>query len=340
METEKLFGKYYKRLSRQGWIKALICGLLVGAVATLIASIILWFFNGKMFYLAFIGIPVGLATTPLFYKFVFKPTTKAIASKIDELGLEERMITMNELADDDSYIARRQRADAIKALGAVNANLIKLVVSTPLIVALAVSILFGGAMTTVNALANAGVISGGADIVNPVEHPDSVVIEYDVFGDGVIEGEAVQSVEKGQNATMVEAVPLEGYGFVQWSDGLKTPKRQDTNVTEDKTVTAIFMELSEDEDGDGDGDGGEPGDPGEPSDPSDGGKGSKTEDDSDPGNGAGGGADGETGKYANGEKNYSDFWQDSKDTADSDMKDKPSDDKKTVDDYFNNIKTK
>ena len=339
MNAEKLFGKYYKRLSRQGWIKALICGLLVGAVATLIASIILWFFNGKMFYLAFIGLPVGLATTPLFYKFVFKPTTKAIASKIDELGLEERMITMNELADDDSYIARRQRADAVKALNSVNSKLLKLVVSIPMIILLSITMMGSAAVTTVNALVNSGVIPGGSDIIAPIiNHADSFTVEYDVMGEGIIEGDIVQTIEKGQNGSLVEAVPLDGYVFSGWSDGYKSPIRCELEVKEDLHLVALFTEL---EDNDGEGDGGEDSDSPDSDAPIEPTKGDGSQDTDEEGqNTAGGGGTDETNKFGNGEKDYRDFWDSAKNDATKDTEGKDSDTKNTVDDYFNTIKSK
>lgn len=339
MNAGKLFGKYYKRLSRQGWIKALICGLLVGAVATLIASIILWFFNGKMFYLAFIGLPVGLATTPLFYKFVFKPTTKAIANKIDELGLEERMITMNELADDDSYIARRQRADAIKALSSVNSKLLKLVVSVPMIILLSITMMGSAAITTVNALANSGVMPGGGDIIAPIiNHADSFTVEYDVMGEGIIEGDIIQTIEKGQNGSLVEAVPLDGYVFSGWSDGYRSPIRYELEVKEDLHLVALFTEL---EDNDGEGDSGEDSDSPDSDVPIEPTKGDGSQDTDEEGqNTAGGGGTDETNKFGNGEKDYRDFWDSAKNEATNDTEGKDSDTKKTVEDYFDTIKSK
>ena len=222
METAKLFGKYYKRLSRQSWVKSLICGLIVGCVAMLVTAFGLWLAGGKMFYLAFVALVVGVATTPLFYKFVFKPTTKAVANKIDELGLEERMITMTELEGDESYIACRQREDAVKSLNSVSEGLLKLVISVPMVIVLSVCILLGGGMTAVAALSGAGIINSGKDVIDDIKDGQvkSYTIEYEVDGDGVIEGDIVQSVMAGQNGTMVTAVAWDGYAFLKWSDGL------------------------------------------------------------------------------------------------------------------------
>ena len=342
METAKLFGKYYKRLSRQSWVKSLICGLIVGFVAMLVTAFGLWLAGGKMFYLAFVALVVGVATAPLFYKFVFKPTTKAVANKIDELGLEERMITMTELEGDESYIACRQREDAVKSLNSVSEGLLKLVVSVPMLIVLSISILLGGGMTAVAALSGAGIINSGKDIIDDIKDGQvkSYTIEYEVDGDGVIEGDIVQSVVAGQNGTMVTAVALDGYAFLKWSDGLEDPVRCEVKVSEDMKLTAIFVELPEGEgEGDGEGEGeGDQGDSEAPGDPSEDGSGDGSNGNG--GNGAGGGGNPNTDKFGDGQKDYRDYWNEAKNEADQDMKDKDSNDQKTVDDYLNNIKSK
>lgn len=345
METAKLFGKYYKRLSRQSWVKSFICGLIVGCVAMLVTAFGLWLAGSKMFYLAFVSLAVGTATTPLFYKFVFKPTTKAVANKIDELGLEERMITMTELEGDESYIACRQREDAVKSLNSVSEGLLKLVVSVPMVIVLSISILLGGGMTAVAALSGAGVIDSGKDVIDDIkdEQVTRYTVEYDVEGDGVVEGEIVQSVEKGKNGTMVNAVALDGYAFYMWSDGLEDPVRSELKVNEDMKITAIFIELPESEDGDEEGDDGEnQGDSEEPSDPKekDGKDGKGGSQDGGNGTGAGGDRNSDTDKFGNGEKDYKDYLNEAKNDADEDMKGSSSKDKKTVGDYFDIINTK
>ena len=345
METTKLFGKYYKRLSRQSWVKSLICGLIVGCVAMLVTAFGLWLAGSKMFYLAFVSLAVGTAITPLFYKFVFKPTTKAVANKIDELGLEERMITMTELEGDESYIACRQREDAVKSLNSVSEGLLKLVVSVPMVIVLSVCILLGGGMTAVAALSGVGVIDSGKDVIDNIkdEQVTRFTVEYDVEGDGVVEGEIVQSVEKGKNGTMVNAVALDGYAFYMWSDGLEDPVRSELKVNEDMKITAIFIELPESEDGDEEGEDGEnQGDSEEPSDPKekDGKDGKGGSQDGGNGTGAGGDRNSDTDKFGNGEKDYKDYLNEAKNDADEDMKGSSSKDKKTVGDYFDIINTK
>lgn len=65
-------------------------------------------------------------------------------------------------------------------------------------------------------------------------------VTYTAGEGGTIEGTLSQDVKKGTNATSVKAIPNYGYVFKQWSDGVTTATRQDTNVTDDLAVTAEF----------------------------------------------------------------------------------------------------
>ena len=63
---------------------------------------------------------------------------------------------------------------------------------------------------------------------------------YHASNGGFISGEREQRVEHGGSGTPVTAVPDEGSVFVEWSDGMATATRTDTNVTEHKNLTAKF----------------------------------------------------------------------------------------------------
>jgi hypothetical protein len=65
-------------------------------------------------------------------------------------------------------------------------------------------------------------------------------LTYTAGANGSITGATPQTVNPGANGTAVTAVPNPGYSFVQWSDGVLTASRTDTNVTADITVTASF----------------------------------------------------------------------------------------------------
>ncbi|HZW50241.1 MAG TPA: InlB B-repeat-containing protein, partial [Rudaea sp.] len=57
---------------------------------------------------------------------------------------------------------------------------------------------------------------------------------------GTISGTSPQTVNYGGNGSLVTAMPNTGYHFVQWSDGVLTAARTDTNVQANISVTATF----------------------------------------------------------------------------------------------------
>jgi uncharacterized repeat protein (TIGR02543 family) len=66
------------------------------------------------------------------------------------------------------------------------------------------------------------------------------MLTYNAGASGSISGETPQTVNHDGAGSTVVAVPETGYHFVQWSDGVLTAARTDTNVTGDLTVTATF----------------------------------------------------------------------------------------------------
>ena len=58
---------------------------------------------------------------------------------------------------------------------------------------------------------------------------------------GSITGPSPQTVNHGDSGTLVTAVPKNNYHFVQWSDGVLTASRTDTNVIANISVTANFL---------------------------------------------------------------------------------------------------
>ncbi|MBQ8295377.1 MAG: hypothetical protein IJX87_02970 [Clostridia bacterium] len=269
----KLFKEYYARLAKEGWIKAVLCGLVVGFSVMFVSATAFWMADVKQFWLAIVlwAVTAG-ATAPIFYYKKFQPTTKAIAKRVDLLGLEERLLTMTELEGDSSYIALRQREDAMQALQTVNAKLVKIAVSVPLVIAASVTAVFGMGMTTVSALGAAGVIDSGKDWIDNVtaEPAKQYELTYEAEEGGLIEGDMFQVVTEGEDGMAVMAVPEDEWVFVEWSDGLTDPYREDLDVKENITVTAKFAQAEDGEDeGEGEGEGDEPSDkpgeePGEP----------------------------------------------------------------------------
>jgi len=174
----------------------------------------------------------------------------------DELGLEERMLTMTELEGDNSFIAVKQREDTIATLATINASFLTYAISVSLIVMVSISGFFGVGMTVVSALSATGTVPSGSVLLpgGSEEYvPQEYVIIYQVEGAGQVlpmsdESGIEQTVSEGLDAEPVMAVADEGWIFVSWSDGRKDPYRQEFAVYENKTLIAIFEEAELGED--------------------------------------------------------------------------------------------
>jgi photosystem II stability/assembly factor-like uncharacterized protein len=69
-------------------------------------------------------------------------------------------------------------------------------------------------------------------------------LTYTAGKGGTIQGEALQSIERGADGTAVTASADPGYRFTRWSDGRRSPERQDLGVTEDLSFTAFFAPIA------------------------------------------------------------------------------------------------
>jgi hypothetical protein len=66
-------------------------------------------------------------------------------------------------------------------------------------------------------------------------------LTYTAGSNGVVVGASPQTIGYGGSGTEVTATPLSGYVFLNWSDGVLTASRTDTNVIANKSVTASFV---------------------------------------------------------------------------------------------------
>ena len=261
--ANELFQKYYAKLRNEGILKAFLCALIVGFAALFVSATVFLFLKIQAIWVcAVIFGAATLLTIPVFYFTKFRPNKKSIAKRIDALGLEERLLTMAQLEGDDSFIAKKQREDALKALETVNAGLLKYAVSASLIVAVVISGIIGIIPPV------------GAAIAASLPEQPKVEMEYtltyksqDMKMGKVVTWDGEQStadkdvngkevgffklkVVEGEDASQgVSAVPYEGYMFVAWSDGYVgqhgevTPYRIDLAVKKSATIWAIFAEA-------------------------------------------------------------------------------------------------
>ncbi len=261
---QDLLKSYSKRIAKEGIIKSVLISLAIGCGVLAVSMFLSWFlgFKGGLWVSIAVFALVVVALIPILYYAKFRPSQKTIAKRVDELGLDERVITMMEFEKDDSIIARKLREDTEKTLGKFSHMFIKIAVSASLIVLVGIVGFFGLAMTTVNSLYVAGAIPSGIDLlaetigkkeftvsygVKEAEEETGRVVYYEEgkwVGLKDFEGEI--KVKEGENAPAVIAIPKSrDYVFVEWSDGLRSPYRQDL-VTTDISVTAVFA-LIEDE---------------------------------------------------------------------------------------------
>ena len=225
--TSKVFKKYYKKIGRESILKALLCGLTIGFSLMFVCIAASWLAGFKA------GIYIGLGlfvaataiATPLFYTFRFRPTTKKIAQRIDTLGLEERILTMAELENDDSFIAMKQREDAMKAMKSVSSEMLKIAVSVPLIAAVAISATLGTGMTVAAAVAP----DGGKHFVDGLKEKHTYEITYTVEGKGW-----VIDFTKKENAALIAAMK-------ERARQREIDKANGKEVTEDETLPDTFQ---------------------------------------------------------------------------------------------------
>ncbi len=110
--------RFRRRLNTEAGIRAGTIGLAVG-LATM-AAVLLY---GRLRYQSILLIEAGLAALLLFavaalicYFVWLRPRKKEVIARVDALGLQERILTMEELKNEDSVIAKKQRQDAKKHL--------------------------------------------------------------------------------------------------------------------------------------------------------------------------------------------------------------------------------
>jgi|GEM_PF-1843912 len=118
--------KYSKKVVIEAVIKAVVCALSVGLLLAIIPSAIGLANNINTIIIAVIVLTgVSVVVAPVFYFLLFKPKISAIADRVDELGLDERVITALQLAEDDSYIANLQREDTKQKIDVTSHKLLK-----------------------------------------------------------------------------------------------------------------------------------------------------------------------------------------------------------------------
>lgn len=78
--------------------------------------------------------------------------------------------------------------------------------------------------------------------------PITYTLTYAAGSNGSLSWTLIQTINEGEDGTSIEALPDEGYRFVQRSDNNTDNPRIDTNVISDISVTAQFEEIEDEDD--------------------------------------------------------------------------------------------
>lgn len=119
--------KYKKKLKLEAILKSAIYGLSATFIIIMILNVILYFCEKRNLLITIIiGLIIGIVTAIILYVKKFAVSIKDIARRIDEQGLEERVITMVEYENDSSQMITLQKEDTKRELEKINAKAIPL----------------------------------------------------------------------------------------------------------------------------------------------------------------------------------------------------------------------
>lgn len=136
---EESLKSYNAKLKREAMIKSLILALAVGFLLSAIVSIVSFATARNILWISLVCWAVAtVGLSALFYFKLYRPNVKMTAERVDEVGLEERVITMVQFKDQDNPMLKRQREDAKTALGNVSAKQVKMRFPKVLLIVLAV----------------------------------------------------------------------------------------------------------------------------------------------------------------------------------------------------------
>ncbi len=127
IENKKIIRRFRNRLKIEAALRAGTMGLM-GCLAGMSAVLL----YGRLRWQKLILSEAAVAAVLLFflitvflYVLVLRPKKKEVLKRIDSLGLQERMITMEELRQETTVLAEKQRQDAREHLAELNVKLLK-----------------------------------------------------------------------------------------------------------------------------------------------------------------------------------------------------------------------
>lgn len=206
--------KFHNKMVQEAIIKSSLLGFATGFSLTLILATIFYFirFDGILLG-AIIGIAVGVIASLLYYFYLFFPTIKKTAARLDQMGLDERMITMLEFENEETFIAQKQREDTTMKVSKIPPKSFKFISFAKYIVILALTAISSVSMSVVLAFE-----------VSPKYYTIHWKVDQEITETSVLENTMPSK----------EAPTKEGFVFSRWEPEVVI-------VTKDATYTAVFV---------------------------------------------------------------------------------------------------
>jgi hypothetical protein len=126
-DNKKKIRQFWCRLHIEAGVRAGMVGLTGGLAALAVVLLYGRLQYRKLLYTEdmVVAIAFFLFLSLIAYVVCYRPRKKQVLERIDGLGLEERMITMEELKQETSVVAEKQRQDTSEHLAALTLNAMK-----------------------------------------------------------------------------------------------------------------------------------------------------------------------------------------------------------------------
>jgi len=127
MKRQDQLKQSFAQLRIEAILRALLLSFSLGFILGFITFILGVIQTQNLMWIGFsITLFVSITFGLIMYRFLLRPTPEHVAKRVDELGLEERTITMLELKNQETYIAQIQRKDAHEKINALTPKLLHL----------------------------------------------------------------------------------------------------------------------------------------------------------------------------------------------------------------------
>jgi len=152
MDIKESFKKYYQKLIIEAVVKSALLGVAFGLAAGGVFSALALMFSFNGVWTIWVSVFLGVATAGIGSAFLyfnrFKPSFHEAAARVDQTGLEERMITMLELGDSETYIAQKQREDGRAKISGVTPKMMQYRFPLYAFIAIGLAAVFGISLMT------------------------------------------------------------------------------------------------------------------------------------------------------------------------------------------------